>query len=80
MGIDTHEKMHYAEMQDEKENVLWHGRFENSKKGFESILQKMRKKEGSNSNRIGGIFMNPTGNYHVLLKYFLEKKSFPDLV
>jgi hypothetical protein len=73
MGKDTHEKMHYAEMQDEKENVLWHGR-------FESILQKMRKKEGSNSNRIGGIFMNPTGNYHVPLKYFLEKNSFPDLV
>ena len=80
MGIGTHEKMHYSEMQDEKENVLWHGRFENSKKGFESILQKMGKIEGGNSNRIRGIFMKPAGNYHVPLKYFLESNSFPDLV
>ena len=57
MGIGTHEKMHYSEMQDEKENVLWHGRFENSKKGFESILQKMGKIEG-------GQFQQNRGNIH----------------
>ena len=76
MGIDTHEKMHYAELQDEKENVLWYGRFENSKQGLESILQKMRKIEESNSQKVEGVFMNPTGNYHVPLKYFLEKNGF----
>ena len=72
--------MHYAEIQDEKGNVLWHGRFENSRKGLESILQKMRKIEESNSDRIGGVFMNPTGNYHVPVKYFLEKNGFSGLV
>ena len=60
--------MHYAEIQDEKGNVLWHGRFENSGKGIESILQKMKKIEESNSDRIGCVFMNPTGNYHVPVK------------
>ena len=80
MGIDTHEKMHYAEIQDEKGNVLWHGRFENSKQGLESILQKMRKIEESNSGQIGGVFMNPTGNYHIPAKYFLEKNGYSGLV
>ena len=32
--------MHYAELQDDKENVLWHGRFENSGNGLKTILQK----------------------------------------
>lgn len=68
--------MHYAEIQDEKENVLWHGSFENSGEGFESILQKTRKIEESNSDQIGSVFMNPTGNYHVTVKYFLEKNGF----
>ena len=40
----------------------------------------MRKIEESNSDRIGGVFMNPTGNYHVPVKYFLEKNGFSGLV
>jgi transposase len=68
--------MHYAELQDEKGNVLWHVRFENSGNDLESILQKMRKIEESNSRKVEGVFMNPTGNYHVQLKYFLEKNGF----
>ena len=68
--------MHYAEMQDERQGVLWHGRFENTREGLESMLQKMGKIEESNSDLIKGTFMNPTGNYHVTVKYFLEKKGF----
>ena len=29
VGIDTHERIHYAEIQDEKENRLWHGKIIN---------------------------------------------------
>ena len=68
--------MHYAEMQDEGQDVLWHCRFENTREGLESMLQKMGKIEENNSDLIKGTFMNPTENYHVPVKYFLEKKGF----
>ena len=35
MGIDTHERMHYVKIRDERQNVLWHGRFENTREGLE---------------------------------------------
>ena len=68
--------MHYAEIQDERQNVLWHGRVKNSREGFTSLLEKMRTIERSNSDAIKGIFMNPTGNYHIPVKYFLENSGF----
>ena len=30
----------------------------------------------SNNDKVQFIFMNPTGNYHVPLKYFLENNNF----
>ncbi|MEM0133613.1 MAG: hypothetical protein QXU18_00065 [Thermoplasmatales archaeon] len=49
-------------MLDEKENVLLHARFENTRKGFESILQKFKKVEKSNMDHVYGVLKNPTGN------------------
>ena len=68
--------MHYAEIQNSRQNVLWHGRIQNSREGFESLLEKMHRIEESNSDSVGGIFMNPTGNYHMPLKYFLEASGY----
>ena len=76
VGIDTHERMHYAEIQDEKENKLWHGKIRNIKEDFEFLIDKISKVEKSNNDRVEFIFMNPTGNYHVPLKYFMENNNF----
>lgn len=73
VGIDTHEKINYAEIQDDSANILWHGRFNNAKDDFNGLIGKLDKIEKSNNDKIVGIFMNPTGNYHLPLKYFLEK-------
>lgn len=40
------------------------------------MLQKIRKIEGSNSGHVEAAFINPTGNYHVPVKYFLERNGF----
>ena len=37
-----HKEMHYAEVQDEKRNVLWHGRIPVSRDGFLQLLEKIR--------------------------------------
>lgn len=76
LGIDTHEKIHYAEIQDEKENRLWHGKIRNIKEDFEFLIDKINKVQSSNNDKVEFIFMNPTGNYHIPLKYFLENNNF----
>ena len=76
IGIDTHLKMHEVEIQNENGKKMWHGRVENSRKGFSELHEKIRTIEESNSDRIGGVFMNPTGNYHMPVKYFLESNGY----
>ena len=76
IGIDTHLRMHEVEIQNEKGKKMWHGRVENSTEGFSELHEKIRAIEESNSNRIGGVFMNPTGNYHMPVKYFLESNGY----
>ncbi len=72
--------MHYAEIQDEKRDVLWRGRVSVTKEGFLSLVEKIRTIGRSNSKEIAGIFMNPTGNYHITLKYFLEQNGFIGMI
>lgn len=76
IGIDTHLKMHEVEIQNENGKKMWHGRVENSREGFSELHEKIRTIEESNSDRIGGVFMNPTGNYHMPVKYFLESNGY----
>jgi transposase len=78
--VDTHKEVHYAEVQDEKRNVLWHGRIPVSRDGFLQLLEKIRTIEESNSQKIAAVYMNPTGNYHMTLKYFLEKNGFSGII
>ena len=33
IGIDTHEKMHYVEAQNERQQVMWHGSISNNREG-----------------------------------------------
>ena len=72
--------MHYAEVQDEKRNVLWHGRIPVSGDGFLQLLEKIRTIEKSSSQKIAGVYMNPTGNYHMTVKYFLEMNGFRGII
>lgn len=76
IGIDTHERMHYVEAQNEKQQVIWHGSISNNRRGFQSLLDKIYSLCRNNSQEVLGIFMNPTGNYHIPLKYFLEAKGY----
>ena len=73
--IDTYERIYYAEIQDEKENRLWHGKIRNIKEDFEFLIDKISKVEKSKNDKVEFVFMNPTGNYHVPLKYFLESNN-----
>ena len=66
MGVNTHKEMHYAEVQDEKRNVMWHGRIPVSRDGFLQLLEKIRTIEKSNYQKIAGVYMNPTGTYHIV--------------
>ncbi len=77
IGIDTHLKTHEVEIQNENGKRMWKGRINNDRDGFESLLKKIRTVESSNSQKVTGIFMNPTGNYHMPVKHFLESNSFP---
>ena len=76
IGIDTHLRMHEVEIQNENGKKMWHGRVENSREGFLELHEKIRTIEESNSDRIGGVFMNPPGNYHMPVKYFLESDGY----
>ena len=76
IGIDTHLRMHEVEIQNENGKKMWHGRVENSREGFSELHEKIRTIEESNSDRIWGVFMNPTGNYHMPVKYFLESNGY----
>ena len=76
VGIDTHEREHYVEIQNEKEVTMWRGRMGNNRDGFQLLLEKIKTVESSNSQEVVGIFMNPTGNYHIPVKYFLENSGF----
>ena len=55
------------------ESVMWRGQINNDKEWFYKLLEKLKLIEYSNDQSIGAIFMNPTGNYHVPLKAFLEE-------
>ena len=68
--------MHQVEVQNENEKVMWRGQISNNRKGFYTLLEKLRTIERSNSDKIKGIFMNPTGNYHIPLHHFLESNSY----
>lgn len=78
--MDTHKEMHYAEVQDEKRNVLWNGRIPVSRDGFLQLLEKIRTIEKSSSQKIAGVYMNPTDNHHMTLKYFLEMNGFRGII
>ena len=76
IGIDTHLKMHEIEAQDNNGKVLWRGKIGNERKGFEMIREKIETLVEGQKQEIVGIYMNPTGNYHVPLKYFLSTLGF----
>jgi transposase len=76
VGIDTHEREHFVEIQNEKEVRMWRGRIRNNREGVQLLLEKIRTVERSNSQEVIGIFMNPTGNYHIPVKHFLESNGF----
>jgi transposase len=76
VGIDTHEREHYVEIQNEKEETMWRGRIRNNREGLQLLLEKIKTVERSNVQEVIGIFINPTGNYHIPVKYFLENSGF----
>jgi transposase len=76
IGIDTHQEMHYVEMQNERQQVLWNRRIWKSREGFLDLMEKIEIIRRSISQEIMGIFMNPTGDYHVPLRYFLENNGY----
>lgn len=73
--IDTHLRMHEVEIRNENGKKMWDERAENSREGFSELYEKIRMVEEIDSDRIGGVFMNPTGNYNMPVKYFLESNG-----
>ncbi len=64
------------EIENEKRKKMWAGRIDNNRSGFDKLLEKNHTIEKSNSDSVIGIFMNPTGNYHMPVKYFLESNGY----
>ena len=75
-GIDTHLKIHRIEVQNGHGSAMWRGQINNNRDGFSKLLGKLRLVEKSNSQQIGAVFMNPTGNYHAPVKEFLEHNGY----
>lgn len=82
VGIDTSLKTHKVEIQNEIGKKTWKGRIGNDRNGFEALLEKIRTEENSNGQNVMGIsweyhgnIMNPTGNYHMPVKHFLESTN-----
>ena len=75
-GIDTHLMVHEVEIQNENGKRMWSGKIGNSREGFQQLLEKMRTVERSNSQTVAGVFMNPTGNYHMPVKHFMESNGY----
>ena len=73
--IDTHLGMHRVEVKNDIGQAMWRGQVSNDRNGFEKLIQKLRLIEESNSQSIGAVFMNPTGNYHAPLQAFLKEGS-----
>ena len=67
--------MHQVEVQNERRKVLWRGQIGNDRKGFNELLNKLITIERSNSDTICGIFINPTGTYHIPIQHFLESSG-----
>ena len=76
VGIDTHQKMHEVEVQNEEEKTMWKGRIGNDKEGLDTLAEKLSVIEMSNNQKIVGIYINPTGNYHVPLQHFLQSNGY----
>ncbi len=80
VGIDTHESMHQAEVLNQNGKIMWSGRIRNNREGLQELVDKILQIQRSNSDKVAGIFMNPTGNFHLPVKYFLEKNGFQGVV
>ena len=68
--------MHQVEIQNDRRKILWRGQIGNNRKRFNELLEKLRAIERSNSDTIVGIFINPTGTYHVPIQHFLESNGY----
>ncbi|MCL4316653.1 MAG: transposase [Candidatus Thermoplasmatota archaeon] len=76
VGIDTHLEMHQVEVLNEEEKVMRRGQTGNNRKGFEELLEKLSTIERSNDQHFVGVYINPTGCYHVPLSHFLQQKGY----
>jgi len=76
VGIDTDENIHYVEIQNEKGTALWRREITNKKKDFDLLIENINRIENRRSDGIKFVFMKSTGDYHMPLKYFLEKQGF----
>ncbi len=55
VGIDTHQKMHQVEVQNQDQKVMWRGQTGNNREGFDGLLGKLKTIEKSNSDHIKGM-------------------------
>lgn len=76
VGVDTHLKKHQVEMQNNEGKVMWRGQINNDRKGFGELLEKLKTVERSNRDSVRGVYVNPTGTYHLPLQHFLESNGY----
>ena len=46
VGIDTHQKIHQVEVQNNDRKIMWRGQITNDIEGFNTVLEKLRTVEG----------------------------------
>lgn len=64
------------EIQNHDEKVMWRGQVQSNRDGFNALPEKIHAVERSNNDSIIGVFINPTGTYHVPLQHFLESNRY----
>ncbi len=69
-------KTHQVEMQNNEGKVMWRSQINNDRKGFGELLEKLKVVERSNRDSVRGVYVNPTGTYHLPLQHFLESSGY----
>lgn len=76
MGADTHLKSNTIEVQEDSRKCLWRGTVQNTREDFERLLMKLVQLQSETSDSIVGVYINPTGNYHMPLEFFLKQHGY----
>jgi transposase len=76
LGVDAGKEQHVVKIQNDEERILWKGTVRNNRQSYEELVAKICQIETSQNDRIIAVLVEPTGNYHLCLCFFLEEHGY----